>query len=349
MEALVRLIESEPTDGVLVFVKMRSTTEPVAERLTQAGIRARALNGDVPQKQRERIVDGLRRGHVDVIVATDVAARGLDVERVSHVINYDVPFDSEAYVHRIGRTGRAGREGDAILFLDPREQHLLKRLEKATRHTIEQMEMPSVRAVNKKRVAAFHQRISDALERDDLEVFESIIHQFHRGTDLPLEKVAAALAALANDENPLLVKEELKTASFIDRKSRSEKGRRGNSRRRFGGDMVTYRVEAGRRHRIEVKHLVGALVNGAGIDKEMIGKIRVFDQFSTVDLSADVTGDMLQDASALSIGNRSLRLTEDNGPGGGRPHAKRGGRHGGRGDYQGHKPRKSHRKGKRPS
>ena len=212
--ALARVLEAEPIDGVLVFVKTRATTEPLAEYLAQSGLKTAALNGDIAQKQREKIVDSLRSGKVDIIVATDVAARGLDVQRISHVVNYDLPFDSEAYVHRIGRTGRAGRSGEAILFVHPRERRLLKRLEQATRQTIEPMELPSNRAINKQRVARFHEKITDSLKHKEIETFQAIVDHYQRENDVPLEQIAAALAILANSETPLLTKGELKQASF---------------------------------------------------------------------------------------------------------------------------------------
>ena len=211
---LARILEAEPTDGVLVFVKMRSTTEPLADFLAQAGLRTAALNGDVAQKQRERIVDCLRSGKVDVIVATDVAARGLDVQRISHVVNYDLPHDSEAYVHRIGRTGRAGRSGEAILFVHPRERRQLKRLEQATRQPIERMELPSNREINKLRVSRFHEKITEALASKELETFQSIVAHYQRENDTPLELIAAALAVLANGDTPLLARDDLKQVSF---------------------------------------------------------------------------------------------------------------------------------------
>jgi ATP-dependent RNA helicase DeaD len=212
--ALARVLESEPTDGVLVFVKTKSMTEPLAEYLGRVGLKAAALSGDLAQKQRERIVDSLKSGKIDVIVATDVAARGLDVQRISHVVNYDLPRDSEAYVHRIGRTGRAGRSGEAIVFVHPREQRMLQRLEYATRHKIEPMELPTNRMINKQRVARFHERITEALGSKQLETFQSIVDQYLRENEVSLEMIAAALAVLANADAPLLAKGDMKQASF---------------------------------------------------------------------------------------------------------------------------------------
>ncbi|MEM8681582.1 MAG: DEAD/DEAH box helicase, partial [Planctomycetota bacterium] len=303
--ALARILEVEPTDGVLVFVKMRSTTEPLSEFLSKAGLRTAALNGDMPQKQRERIVENLRSGKIDLIVATDVAARGLDVQRISHVINYDLPHDSEAYVHRIGRTGRAGRKGAAILFVHPRERRQLKRLEQATRHTIAPMELPSNRVTNKHRVAQFHQRMTEALASKDLETFQSVIEQYRRDHDVPLELLAAALAVLANGDTPLLVTDKVTPASFSSPSKHKPGGpRRGpqkkpdfkqdhGQRYRFERGMATYRIEVGRTHKIQPGNIVGAITNEAGIDNKAIGKIKIFDRFSTVDLPVNFPQELL--------------------------------------------------------
>lgn len=320
--ALARVLEAEPTDGVLVFVKTRATTEPLAEFLAQAGLKTAALNGDIAQKQREKIVDGLRSGKVDVIVATDVAARGLDVQRISHVINYDLPFDSEAYVHRIGRTGRAGRSGEAILFVHPRERRLLKRLEQATRQTIEPMDLPSNRAINKQRVARFHERITNGLAHKEIETFQAIVDHYQReNPDVSLEQIAACLALLANEETPLLVKDELKQASFgpdSPRESRDNRAsankreyqsdRRGGSRRSDAG-MQTFRIEVGRNHQVQPGNIVGAIANEAGIGSDSIGKIKIFDHFSTVDLPEGLPRNLLDAIDSIVIAGRKLRLS----------------------------------------
>ena len=204
-EVLARVLEAEPIDGVLIFVNTKSTTEPLAEFLSSRGHRTAALSSDVVQNQRERIVQNLRSGKVDVIIATDVAARGLDVQRISHVINYDFPTDSESYVHRIGRTGRAGRTGNAILFLHPRGRHLLRRIEQATRQTIEPMEIPTNEAINKRRITRFHERITAGLAHRDIATFASLVEQYRKENDVPLDQIAAALAALAAGDTPLLL------------------------------------------------------------------------------------------------------------------------------------------------
>ena len=222
---LARVLEAEPIDGVLIFVNTKSTTEPLAEYLSSQGHRTAALSSDVPQSQRERIIDSLRSGKLDVIVATDVAARGLDVQRISHVINYDFPTDSEGYVHRIGRTGRAGRSGNAILFLHPRGRHLLRRIEHATRQTIEPMEIPTTEAINQRRVARFHERITAGMTHPDLATFTSLVEQYRSENDVPLEQIAAALAALAAGDTPLLLAEDLPETRFAETRDGSRTGR----------------------------------------------------------------------------------------------------------------------------
>ncbi len=349
--ALARLLEAEETDGVIVFVKTKSSTEPLAEYLNHHGHRAVALHGDIAQKQRERILDNLRNGKINIVVATDVAARGLDVQRISHVINYDLPFDSEAYVHRIGRTGRAGRNGEAILFVGPRDRGKLRRLEQATRQTIEQMEFPSNRAINKRRVTKFHEKITGALAHHDLETFLSIISQYRQENDVPIEQIAAALAALVQGKKPFLLRDEFKQPEFDsmrrdDRRGERPTGRYGEGRRynddrppRGGFDgprsrersaprgekfapraersrpragdanLETYRVEVGHAQQIKPGNLVGAIANEAGIDSAFIGRIEIFERYSTVDLPRDLPPDLIEQLGHAKIGGRTLRIS----------------------------------------
>ncbi len=362
--ALARLLEAEETDGVIVFVKTKSSTEPLAEYLNHHGHRAVALHGDIAQKQRERILDQLRNGKINIVVATDVAARGLDVQRISHVINYDLPFDSEAYVHRIGRTGRAGRSGEAILFLGPRDRGKLRRLEQATRQTIEQMEFPSNRAINKRRVAKFHERITGALAHPDLETFLSIISQYRQENDVAIEQIAAALAAMVQGKKQFLLRDEFKQPEFDsmrrDDRGRDDRSRDGRSRvrssrfgeeRRFSNErgprrefdgpgsrersgergdrpersarperprprrdgdaqLETYRVEVGHAHQIKPGNLVGAIANEAGIDSSFIGRIEIFERYSTVDLPRDLPGDLIEHLAQAKIGGKTLRISK---------------------------------------
>ncbi len=333
--ALVRIMEAEPVDGAIVFVKMRSTTEPLANELANHGFKTAALNGDVPQKQREKIIESLKNGKIDIIIATDVAARGLDVQRISHVINYDLPHDDEAYVHRIGRTGRAGREGNAILFLHPRERYVLTQLEKATRKKIDSMELPSNRDINKQRVSRFHEMITKALGHKDLSKFVSLIEQYQTDTDVPLEKIAAALGIIANAGKPLFQNDELKLSGFSegrrDNGARNDRGRndRGrNSRghndtfrtseerqerksaRTFSGKTTTYRLDVGRQHGVQVGNIVGAIANEAGIDNSEIGKIKIFDRFTSIDLPQSMGGDAIEHLKKVVVKGRPLNIAE---------------------------------------
>jgi ATP-dependent RNA helicase DeaD len=205
LDALTRILEVEPFDGMLVFARTKLMTEELAERLGARGFTAEALNGDIVQAQRERTVARLKSGQVDIVVATDVAARGLDVERISHVINYDVPYDPESYVHRIGRTGRAGRSGEAILFIAPRERNMLRVIERATRQTITPMQLPSIEDVNQQRIARFNERITQALASGEAAVLRTLVEQYEQEHGVPAIEIAAALASIAQGGKPLLL------------------------------------------------------------------------------------------------------------------------------------------------
>ncbi len=327
--ALSRILEAEPTEGVLIFVKMRSTTEPLADFVaTETGLTTAALNGDVPQKQREKIVENLRRGKIDVIVATDVAARGLDVERISHVVNYDLPHDVESYVHRIGRTGRAGRNGEAILFLHPREKTVLNEIEKGTRQSIERYAVPNNRAINKSRVTRFHEKISESLGSREIEKFRTIIEHYENENDVPMENIAAALAVMANGQTSMLVREELKLPDFSEHNSReSVRGRKGgHGQQRHGGrksessaarrfarsnsQFESYRIEIGNQDRVQPGNIVGAITNEAGIGNEAIGKIKIFDRYSTVDLPLDISQSAIDHLKGVTVSGRSLNISK---------------------------------------
>ncbi|MEL6903581.1 MAG: DEAD/DEAH box helicase, partial [Cyanobacteria bacterium J06606_4] len=210
LDALTRILEVEAFDGMIVFVRTKISTVELSEKLEARGYNAAPLSGDVPQNQRERTVDRLKQGKLDILVATDVAARGLDVERISHVINYDMPYDPEAYVHRIGRTGRAGREGEAILFVTPREKRLLSALERSTKQKIAQMEMPSTEVVNNQRIARFKQQITDTLAQEDSQFFVNILEQYEQEHNVPAIEIAGALAKLLQGDEPLLLEEKAK-------------------------------------------------------------------------------------------------------------------------------------------
>jgi ATP-dependent RNA helicase DeaD len=338
-EALARILEAENVDGVIVFVKTKVSGDPLSEFLSGRGHRTAVLNGDVAQKQRERIVELFRSGKLDVLVATDVAARGLDVQRISHVFNYDLPFDSEAYVHRIGRTGRAGRSGEAILFVHPRERRMLKRLEQATRQPIEPMDIPSNRTINKQRVARFHERIATALGDPQLAKYSSVIEQFQRASETPIEQIAAALAMMAQGDVPLLLSEEKKqpakfseTSKFNETRPAKEfapqrerfnsAGSESNefrpresaprefvSRERRSEGLEPFRIEIGHLHQVKPGNIVGAIAAEAGLESSQIGRIDIFHEYSVVDLPEGMPRDIFQHLKKVCIFGQPLRIT----------------------------------------
>jgi ATP-dependent RNA helicase DeaD len=292
LEALTRVLEVEPFEAAIVFTRTRNETETVAERLRARGYAATAISGDVAQPQREKTIEQLRSGDLDVLVATDVAARGLDVERISHVINYDLPIDTESYVHRIGRTGRAGRKGDAISFVTPRERRMLSAIEKATRGTVEIMPMPSAGEVNATRLTRFDDAITAALEQTDrVERFREIIAHYVAHHDVPQEDVAAALAVVAQGETPLLLDERsdraLQSSSRperADRPARSDDDGSERRSRRGPSDSTTYRLAVGSRRGVEPRQIVGALANEGGLGRDDFGRITIRFDFTLVEL-----------------------------------------------------------------
>lgn len=316
-EALTRILEVEDFEGVLIFVRTKMQTIELAEQLVELGYSCAALNGDIPQSQRVRTVEQLKSGKLDILVATDVAARGLDVDRVSHVVNYDIPFDTEAYIHRIGRTGRAGREGKAILFLTPRERSMLKSIERASRKRIEPMELPSVKAINDRRIAAYKDRITETLA-GDCDFFARLIGDYCRETETSAETVAAALAKMAQGKTPLLLKEDPKPAlrknsrenfgerergKRIDRKARSK----GRDDHKPTEGMDRYRIEVGEVHGVRPANIVGAIANEADISSEFIGRIAIFDEYSTVDLPYGMPKQMLRMLQNTRINGRLMK------------------------------------------
>ena len=340
--ALGRILEAEPIDGVIVFVKMKSTTEPLAEFLGQRGHKVAALNGDIPQAQRERIIEHLKSGKLDIIVATDVAARGLDVQRISHVFNYDLPGDSEAYVHRIGRTGRAGRSGEAILFVHPKSQRMLKSLEYATRQKIEPMDLPTNRAINKTRVSQFHAKITENMTHPMAESMGSLIEQYRReNPETPVEQIMAALAVMSTGGQSLLLKEEFRQETFFESRGRRDdrgdsmlhRDDRGSSRdrgprnddnfrdrndrprapRRNDADKETFRIEVGHSHQVKPGNIVGAIANEAGIDSAQIGRIEIFDDFSTVDLPQGMPSETFFALKKVWVSGRQLQISKAEG------------------------------------
>ncbi len=312
VDALTRILEVENFEGMIIFVRTKNETETLAEKLRARGYSAMAISGDVAQAQRERTVEQLRSGKLDILVATDVAARGLDVERISHVVNYDIPIDTESYVHRIGRTGRAGRSGAAISFVTPRERRLLSAIEKATRQPLTQMQLPTVEDVNVTRLARFDDAITEALaQADRIARFRDIIEHYVEHHDVPEADVAAALAVVAQGEEPLLLSADDALARRVerddrsrdDRGERSDRGARGERggraerperrARPSSGPMSSYRIEVGRRQKVEPRQIVGALANEGGLSREDFGAIKILPDFSLVELPADLPGDTL--------------------------------------------------------
>ena len=331
MDALTRILETENFDGMIVFGRTKSVTEEIAEKLRARGYSAAAINGDVAQPVREKTVNQLKSGKLDILVATDVAARGLDVERVSHVVNFDIPTDTESYVHRIGRTGRAGRSGDAISFVTPRERGLVRAIERATRQELTEMQLPSVDEVNVTRLARFDDRISAALgETERIDRFRDIVAHYVRHHDVPEVDVAAALAVVAQGESPLLLEpdpEPTRAPRFErdrpdrgrDERGRDERGRdeRGPRRERTPrAGMATYRIAVGKRHRVEPRQIVGALANEGGLKRDDFGAIQIRPDFSLVELPADLPRDTLDRLSGTRISGRLIELRLDTG---GRP------------------------------
>ncbi len=348
LDALTRILEVESFDAMIVFARTKVATEELAEKLAARGFSTAALNGDIQQAQRERTVQRLKDGQIDILVATDVAARGLDVDRISHVVNYDIPTDTESYVHRIGRTGRAGRSGQAILFVTPRERHLLQAIERATRQRIEPMQLPSVEAVNDRRTARFFERIAQTLEQDgELRVYSELVERYEREHDVPAREIAAALASLLQGGKPLLLDAAAAATSPArerpPRESAAPAARRAareagpehaaparaqrslqqladqamsdleNSRaaaraRATPGAMLTYRADIGREHGVEVRNLVGAIANETGLDNSRIGNIAIRRDYSLIELPADMPRDVLRVLQRLRVLGRPLGL-----------------------------------------
>ncbi|HEU5223946.1 MAG TPA: DEAD/DEAH box helicase [Candidatus Lumbricidophila sp.] len=328
MDALTRILETENFDGMIVFGRTKSMTEEIAEKLRARGYSAAAINGDVAQPVREKTINQLKTGKLDILVATDVAARGLDVERISHVVNFDIPTDTESYVHRIGRTGRAGRAGDAISFVTPRERGLVRAIERATRQALTEIPLPSVDEVNVTRLARFDDRITAALgETERISRFRDIVAHYMRHNDVPELDVAAALAVVAQGDSPLLLDPD----PAPSRRERGERDRGEHERReragafdrdRDGGErrprasrdgMATYRIAVGKRHRVEPRQIVGALANEGGLKRDDFGAIQIRPDFSLVDLPAGLSRATLDRLAGTRISGRLIDLRLDTG------------------------------------
>ncbi|MFK7733115.1 MAG: DEAD/DEAH box helicase [Pseudomonadales bacterium] len=331
LDALTRILEVEDFDGVILFVRTKTLTVEVADKLEARGYSAAAINGDMSQQLRERTISHLKDGKVDILVATDVAARGIDVARISHVVNYDIPYDTEAYVHRIGRTGRAGRSGKAILFVAPRERRLLRAIEKATRQSITAMELPSKEQVNQKRSEQFKATITETLQSQKLEFFHNIVEEYLTESSASAEDLAAALAYMAQKGKPLIVSEGRSRSTEKKTEKRNERGadKRGDKQREPSDgrreprhkkepreprkakkiidetgaevEMESFRLAVGYQHEVSPGDIVGAIANEAGVDSEYIGRIELFDDYSTVDLPTGMPKETFQHLKKVRV------------------------------------------------
>ncbi|MBE7567858.1 DEAD/DEAH box helicase [Acidithiobacillus thiooxidans] len=327
LDALTRILEVEDSNAWIVFVRTKTATVELAERLEARGYACGALNGDLSQALREQTIERLKSGALDIVIATDVAARGLDVERITHVINYDIPNDTEAYVHRIGRTGRAGRTGDAILFVAPRERHLLRAIEKATGQTITAMHLPSIEDVADRRMTQFKDQLSEVINAQDLSVFESLIADYQQEHDVGLSEIAAALAYMVQKERPLVPVEEptrpMRTESSgsgrpspsrrrgdDERPVRSDRGANRTPRKPLADDqpMRRFRLDVGEDHGAQIKNIVGAIANEAGIPSRNIRKVEIHGEYSTVELPADLPAAALQHLQKVWVAGRPLQI-----------------------------------------
>ncbi len=339
VDALTRILEVENFEGMIVFVRTKNETEMLAEKLRARGFSAMAINGDIVQAQRERTVGQLKSGKLDILVATDVAARGLDVERISHVINYDIPTDTESYTHRIGRTGRAGRSGDAISFVTPRERHLLRAIEKANKNTLTQMSLPSVDDVNATRLSRFDDDITQALASEKVDFFRDVVAHYVGEYNVPEVDVAAALAVVLRGDQPLLLEPEPERPRFEDRKNRDggfkesrgsrhddrdrgaqsgqkwkrddRPGREAGPRRgRSDVEYSTYRIAVGKRQRVEPRQIVGAIANEGGLERGDFGHIDIRMDYSLVELPKRLPPGAWDKLRSTRISGQLIELTE---------------------------------------
>jgi ATP-dependent RNA helicase DeaD len=339
LDALTRILEAETFDGMIIFVRTKTATIELAEKLEARGYSAAAINGDMSQNLRERAINHLKNGKLDILIATDVAARGLDVDRITHVVNYDIPYDTESYVHRIGRTGRAGRTGDAILFIAPRERKLLANIERATKQKVEEMGLPSTEIINNKRIARFKQNITDTLASEELSFFSQLIQQYETEHDVTALEIGAALAKLVQGDDPLLMAPP-KKVSERDRERSDERPRRdrddsnrGRDRNERGGErprressdrperrpkrefsnsveMETFRIEVGHAHGVKPGNIVGAIANETGIDGDHIARIRIEDDYSTVELPAGMPKELINELRKVRVVGQALNISK---------------------------------------
>ncbi|MEE9494841.1 MAG: DEAD/DEAH box helicase [Gammaproteobacteria bacterium] len=325
LDALTRILEVEEFDALLIFVRTKTATIDLAEKLSARGFSAVAINGDIPQANRERIITQLKKGKIDILIATDVAARGLDVERISHVINFDIPYDPESYVHRIGRTGRAGRTGEAILFVAPREKRMLRTIEKITRQPIEPMQLPSAKIINDQRITSFKQKITDTLSNRNIEIFEKLVEDYQEETGTEPLKIAAALAQLFQGAESLLVSEKesrpppQKNDSWSD--DRPRRKRPASKEKKLQTEPIAlknfpeiemrrFKLEVGYQDKVKPGNILGAIANEAEIDSCYIGAIDIYDSFSTVDLPSGMPKETLTALKKAWVCGKNLNISE---------------------------------------
>jgi ATP-dependent RNA helicase DeaD len=324
LDALTRVLEVEDADAILIFVRTKVAATELAERLEARGYPSAALHGDMTQALREKTIDQLRNGGLDILVATDVAARGLDVQRISHVINYDIPYDPEAYIHRIGRTGRAGRAGDAILFVAPRELRMLRTIEKATRQPVERMPLPTQETITGHRLAQFKQQVGEVLTSQDLEFFQQVVAEIEQEQETSPQDIAAALAYLAQRDRPLQFEDTIpkdaerererdrdRASARPDREGRSSRGGERGDYARDSGDFnkIRYRIEVGREHGATPQNIMGAIANEAGIEGRYIGRIEIHDNYSTVDLPDQMPPEIFQHLKRVRVRQQMLNIS----------------------------------------
>ena len=348
LDALTRILEVESFDAIIIFVRTKTATAELTEKLLARGYGAAAINGDIAQNQRERTINQFKKGKLDILIATDVAARGLDVQRISHVINYDIPYDTESYVHRIGRTGRAGREGEAILFVAPREKRMLSSIERATRKKIEPMELPSTKVINEKRVDRFKDRINDTIASGDLVFFEKLLTDYQQEHDVSTVTVAAALAKLLQGDEPMLIEKSAKRQRGSDERSQDrrsqrssddrsqdrrsqrssddrnkgrkskerspsdvEKGAANRSSRKGapGVDMEQFRLEVGKNDGVQPSNIVGAIANETGLEGNLIQKIKIFDDHSMVHLPEGMPKSLFSSLKQVWVSGKQLNAS----------------------------------------
>ncbi|MBY5967128.1 MULTISPECIES: DEAD/DEAH box helicase [Halomonas] len=311
LEALSRILEVEPVDAAIVFVRTRAACTTLMEQLSARGVNVASLSGDLDQSLRERTITRLKRAKVDVLIATDVAARGLDVPRITHVINYDLPQDAEAYTHRIGRTGRAGRDGVAITFAGFREGRKVGWLEQATGQKMLAMELPDEAAIRAHRDNVFHQRVIAAVTKGAEEQRALVERLVEEGYD-PID-LACAFSALARADEAPIGRLQAPRKERNDRAPRDGKPPRRRESRGPSEGMTRYRVSVGHKDGVKPGQLVGALANEGGIEGARIGRIDIRNGFSTVELPNGLPASILAKMARARVAGRPLEISEDRG------------------------------------